>query len=250
MKPVTQNVLLAVLAVVSIGTTGLVLLKGAIENASYQVQPVTAGEHDHSQHGPAANIIDSTSDKPDNFGPAPSFTLLNQDATPVTLDTYKGKAVIVSFIFTRCTGPCPLISSQMATLSHKLAQGADHDRVALVSISVDPDFDTPPVLKAYAQRFEANTNRWSFLTGSRKDIWDMVSKGFKLALMDQPEDTSSPILHTTKLVLIDPQGQVRGYYDALDESSRAVLASHLTQILAQKPSASTPAHDHSGEHAK
>lgn len=254
MKPVTQNVLLAVLAVVSIGTTGLVLLKGAIENASYEPQKQADADgaghgHNHQHHSsPAAIVKDAKAGELDNFGPAPAFTLVNQDGVPATLDTFKGKAVIASFIFTRCSGPCPMISSQMAALSYKLAQGPYSDRVALVSFSVDPEHDTPPVLKEYAQRFEANTTRWSFLTGSRKDIWQLVGKGFKLALMDQPDDKESPILHTTKLVLIDPQGQVRGYYDALNEESRAVLDSHLKQVMAEKPAASHTDHTGHAEH--
>lgn len=241
MKPMTQKILLAVLAVVSIGTTGLVLLKGAIEQSSYEEHPTAATDshgHDHSQHGPTAAIIKNTeSQKADDFGPAPAFALVNQNGVPMTLDTFKGQAVITSFIFTRCQGPCPLISAQMSLISQKLAQGPYADKVKLVSFSVDPEFDTPPVLKEYAQRFEANTARWSFLTGSREDIWKLVGKGFMLALQNQPDDKTSPILHTTKLVLIDPQGHVRGHYDALDENSRQLMFSHLAQVLAGKPKA-------------
>ncbi len=245
MKPTTQKLLLVALAVVSVGTTGLVLLKGALENAKHDPQhhlhdlnhPHHHG-HDHAHHGHGASQgpAATTSDTPETFWPAPAFNLTNQDNQPVTLETYKGKAVIASFIFTRCFGPCPRISAEMEKLQTRLATHPRKDSIHLVSFSVDPAFDTPAVLTHYAQRFGADTTRWSFLTGDRAAMWQMVVSGYKLALEDTPDDQVSPISHSTKLVLIDPQGQVRGYYDALDANSRALMLKHLDHVLAQPAS--------------
>jgi protein SCO1/2 len=239
-KPTTQKLLLAALAIVSVGTTGLVLLKGALEQTKYDPQyHMHAHDHDHAghhhghghAHGGQMSQLVTSGELPDNFGPAPAFNLVNQANEAVTLETYKGQAVIASFVFTRCFGPCPRISAEMQALQDQFAKSNLKDRVHLVSFSVDPTFDTPVVLTHYGQRFKADPAQWSFLTGSRADMWKMVTDGYKLALQDTPDDQVSPILHSTKLVLIDPQGQLRGYYDALNQESRELMLKHLNHLL-------------------
>lgn len=108
--------------------------------------------------------------------PAPDFTLTDQDGQMVTLSSLQGKIVLLDFIFTRCPGPCPLLSLKFSQLQKQLGDRLGKD-VMLVSVTIDPRHDTPEVLKEYAKRYEANTAGWKFLTGSTRDII-MVAAGF------------------------------------------------------------------------
>lgn len=233
MKPLTQNILLASLAVVSLATTGLVLARGAVKSA---VQDAKNAQHDHSMAGHVMSgsaIAEPAYGLPDDFGPAPTFNLVDQNGQAVTLDSFKGKAVIAAFIFTRCQGPCPMISSNMAQLQAEIQKRPDHDKIALVSFSVDPEYDTPAVLKQYASQYGADPKVWTFLTGDRDAMRKMVVKGFRLGLEDAPDNKESPIIHSTRLVLIGPKGHNLGYYQALDQESRTELMARIGKVLGQ-----------------
>lgn len=119
------------------------------------------------------------------------------------------KVTIYDFIFTRCAGSCPLMSHQLSKFSKELA-GVKGLR--FVSISVDPGYDTPAVLREYKTHY-TNDPRWSLLTGDRQAIIDLSVKDFHLAAADPPKGTPSQVLHSSKFVLVDRKGQIRGYYD-------------------------------------
>lgn len=101
--------------------------------------------------------------------PAPDFQLTDQDGRPFTLSSLRGKVVLMDFIFTRCPGPCPMLSLKFSHLQRKLGNRLGKD-VMLVSVSIDPQYDTPEILKAYAQRYNADLSGWKFLTGTTRDI--------------------------------------------------------------------------------
>ncbi|MBI2059756.1 MAG: SCO family protein [Nitrospirae bacterium] len=147
-------------------------------------------------------------DLPD-FGGVPDFTLTERSGRPVSKQDLLGKAWIVDFIFTNCPGPCPRLSAQMKQLQTDLP-----DKVHLLSVSVDPERDTPEALRKYATRFGASDTRWWFLTGPRENIVALTQDGFRLPIMSS--EGGDEILHTTRFVLIDPRGSVRGYYDGED----------------------------------
>src|SRR5712675_547679 len=109
------------------------------------------------------------------FDPVPPFALTASNGAPVTNATFAGRVWIADFIFTRCTGACPLLSGRMLALQKALA---GRDDVRLVSFSVDPDYDTPEVLASYAKDHGADTSRWIFLTGARADLHELIGKGF------------------------------------------------------------------------
>jgi len=146
--------------------------------------------------------------------PAPGFSLINQDHEPVTEQSFRGQPWVAAFIFTQCAGPCPMMSAKMATLQERIPDAS----IKLVSISVDPERDTPDVLKQYASKLKADTTRWFFLTGDRPAILQL-SAGLKLTMPDAPD----PLLHSTRFVLIDDKGDVRGTYDGTSEESVAKL---------------------------
>lgn len=144
---------------------------------------------------------------------APAFTLTDQDGQTLTNESLRGSVWIGAFIFTRCQGPCPRMTADMAALQSRLPAG-----VRLISISVDPDFDTPAVLKEYAKKVGADESRWRFLTGPRDQIV-RLSRGLMLGL----SDTGGEIVHSTRIVLVDREGKVRGYFDSADPAALGAL---------------------------
>ena len=154
--------------------------------------------------------------------PLPAAQLVNEQGRAVNLDSMKGSVTVYNFIFTTCTGTCPIMTNNMRALTQKIDKGAP---VHFVSISVDPTRDTPPVLAEYAKRVR-NDDRWTFLTGDRNAIVRLSVDGFKLAAGD-PMPGGEPLLHSSKFALADKTGTIRAYYDgsdglAVDEAARAV----------------------------
>ncbi|MFM8657172.1 MAG: SCO family protein [Chthoniobacterales bacterium] len=132
----------------------------------------------------------------------PDFTLTDQDGNTVTRDDLRGKIWIADFIFTRCKGPCPLMTARMLEMQRALLKTPD---VKLVSISVDPEHDTPAVLQAYAEANFAEPGRWKFLTGDKTVIEKVVTEGFMQHL---DEENGEPV-HGTMFLVVDGNGMVR-----------------------------------------
>lgn len=132
----------------------------------------------------------------------PDFALTDQDGNAVTKDDLRGKIWIADFIFTRCQGPCPLMTSRMLEMQRALIKTPD---VKLVSVSVDPAHDTPAVLKAYAEANHAEPARWRFLTGDMGIIRRLVTEGFMQPL---DEENGEPV-HGTMFLVVDSNGMVR-----------------------------------------
>ena len=158
--------------------------------------------------------------------PVPDTALVDEQGRSVTLDAMKGSVTVYDFIFTSCTGTCPIMTNNMRALTGKVAKDAP---VRFVSISVDPARDTPPVLAAYAKRVR-NDDRWTFLTGTREAIVDLSVRGFKLTAGD-PVPGGEPLLHSSKFAVADKQGVIRGYYDATDGDVPEKVAEVVEQLL-------------------
>jgi cytochrome oxidase Cu insertion factor (SCO1/SenC/PrrC family) len=159
----------------------------------------------------------------------PAFSLVDQNNHPVTDQTFRGKPWIAAFIFTQCAGPCPMMSANMA----KLQKRVPHPDLKLVSFTVDPTRDTPAVLKQYAQTFQADESRWSFLTGS-SEAMAAVAKGMLLPFM--PASTDADITHSTKFLLVDKTGGVRGVYPS-DTEGMEHLATDALKLTGEAASA-------------
>lgn len=150
---------------------------------------------------------------PDSFGAVAEFALTERSGETVTGETLSGAPYIVSFFFARCGGPCPKLLGNVARLQQRLP---DESPVKLVSITVDPDHDTPEYLATYAQNFSADSERWLFLSGTEDAIFGLMRESFHLALEVLPDKDvvmGMQITHDTRLVVVDGAGQVRGYYD-------------------------------------
>lgn len=160
---------------------------------------------------------------------APPFSLTDRSGRTVTRDDLAGRPWIADFIFTRCAASCPAMTARMARLRRELPAGS----ARFVSFTVDPAHDTPQVLARYAASFGAGPD-WLFLTGGEEELHRLSREGFKLAVdAAPPPGTASPqepILHSTRFVLVDGRGRIRGYYDGFDEESLAKLERDLGGI--------------------
>jgi protein SCO1/2 len=158
--------------------------------------------------------------------PVPNASLVDDRGQRVQLDTLKGGVTIYNFIFTHCTGTCPIMTNNMRALTPLVEKDAP---VRFVSISVDPARDTPAVLAEYAKRVR-NDPRWTFLTGDRQTIVDLSVKGFKLAAGD-PMPGGEALLHSSRFAVADKTGMIRGYYDATDGTVPEQVAQVVEQLL-------------------
>jgi protein SCO1 len=161
------------------------------------------------------------------FGSVPDFDLVERGGSHVSLESLKGKVWVADFVFTHCAGPCPLISSKMARLQEAVR---DLDGVRLVSFTVDPERDTPEVLAEYAKHYRADAERWLFLTGPKEPIYRLVGDGFHLAV--EESGGAGLVTHSTRLVLVDQQGRIRGYYDGAEPGTAEALLPDIRALLA------------------
>jgi cytochrome oxidase Cu insertion factor (SCO1/SenC/PrrC family) len=143
------------------------------------------------------------------------FALKERSGKPVSNDDLKGKVWVASFIFTRCSGPCPSVTGTVARLQSELDLANTPD-LRLVTFTVDPDRDTPDELKKYADRYRAHPDRWLFLTGQEDEIHRLAKDGFKLGVsrsQDPDPPAGQEFDHSTRLVVIDKAGRVRSFFD-------------------------------------
>jgi protein SCO1/2 len=149
------------------------------------------------------------------LGSVPAFSLTDQAGKPFGSAQLAGKPWVANFVFTRCPSVCPLLTAKFKSLQGKLADVPD---AAFVSFSVDPEHDTPEVLAAYAQKYDADGARWHFLTGPLDAIEKTVVAGFKIHIGEKKASESDPslieIMHGEHFVLVDGSGAIRGYYRA------------------------------------
>jgi protein SCO1/2 len=145
------------------------------------------------------------------------FQLTNQNHQPIDNTIFKDKISLVCFAFTRCPGPCPAVLQRVEQFQTPFKRALPY--VQLITITVDPDYDTPDVLKHYSHSFNADPAIWSFLTGDKEEARRVVEKDFSLPVADNPpdkQDEHGAVLHSTRLALVDTQGRIREYYDAFD----------------------------------
>jgi len=165
-----------------------------------------------------------------SYGNVPDFQLTNQNGQAFGSAQLTGKIWIADFVYTTCPGPCPMISGRMSELQKPLEKTDVH----LVSFSVDPEKDTPEVLRRYSEQLQAEAGRWDFLTGPKSAIYKVSHDGFKLAMSDGSDAQGIPV-HSTRMVLVDRHGQIRGYYDAVDPEAITKLLADTNHLLRDQP---------------
>ena len=169
---------------------------------------------------------------PAKYGVVPDFELTDQSSEAFGSDKLRGKIWVANFIFTRCTTVCPIFSGKMAELqkrTNKASRG-----LQLVSFSVDPDYDTPEVLKEYSKRFSANPWYWHFLTGPTEQVRAVVVDGMKTFMGDAAEvDAPDALMHGSHFVLIDPTMNIRGFYQVDDEKTVERLLTDIQMVITE-----------------
>jgi protein SCO1/2 len=196
----------------------------------------------------------STLEALDRYGEVPDFALTERSRRPVHRADLVGTVWIASFVYTRCTETCPLQTAQMARLQGEFA-GAPALR--LVSITVDPERDTPAALSAFAEKHGADPVRWLFLTGDKRAIYRLAKEGFRLGVVDPddpaPARQSRPsgwlappaawaahgskglVMHSPRLVLVDRRATIRAYHLPDDPASLDRLRANLRALLSERP---------------
>lgn len=172
---------------------------------------------------------------PPVYGTVAPFTLTNQNGEAVSLETLRGQVWVADIIFTRCAGPCLRMTKRMHELQQALPAGS---ATRLVSLTTDPDFDTPEVLRKYAARFNADTNRWLFLTGTKQQIAALATDSLKLTSIEKtPEQRASPedlFIHSTIFVVVDRKGQLRAVFETEEDGAETVkVADRILPLIGQ-----------------
>lgn len=164
---------------------------------------------------------------PPMLGTVPDFKLVDQTGAPFGPDRLAGRVWIADFIFTRCPDVCPRMTERLVRVHRTLG-----DRADIVSVSVDPDYDTPERLAAFARAHGADSPRWHFLTGESGPMQDSVLRGFKVAFSRDSDDVST-ITHGVHVVLVDGRGRIRGFYDSNDADALERLEADVQRLTAR-----------------
>ncbi len=158
--------------------------------------------------------------------PLPDFAFTERSGKSVSKADLSGQVWVADFIFTSCAGPCPMMSTRMSALGRDLAA---FDKLKLVSFSVDPERDTPEVLRTYADQYNADPQQWLFLTGPMDRIYDIAIDGFKITV--EAARQNNQIIHDTRFMLVDHQGVIRGYYHSASEQDLQRLRQDAATLL-------------------
>ena len=167
------------------------------------------------------------------YGQGADFTLTSQNGKAVSLADLRGHVWVADIIFTRCAGPCPIMTRQMKELQDALGP---ESQIKLVTLTTDPDYDTPAVLRAYGERFGADLGRWIFLTGTKQELAKLAIDSLKLTTVEKkPEERQTPVdlfVHSTIFVVVDKRGQLRGVFQTTGEGidPRAVKIQILAAV--------------------
>ncbi|MDJ1479167.1 SCO family protein [Cytophagaceae bacterium YF14B1] len=165
------------------------------------------------------------------FHTVPDFELTNQDGKQVKGASLKGKVVVADFFFTRCPGMCKKMSSQMTRVQERFQNNPE---IQIVSFSVDPENDTVPALRNYADMYDIKTEKWQLLTGDKPQIYRLAKYGyFVTAKENDPtaQNLEDQFVHTDKFVLVDKGGVIRGYYNGTNRKDVDRLITEIDILL-------------------
>lgn len=176
-----------------------------------------------------ASVLSSRHEEPlPVLATLPPFALVEASGETVRRDDLAGSPWVADLVFTHCAGICPRMTAEMGRLER---QTTDLPGLRFVSISVDPERDTPEVLSAYAERVGARRDRWLWLTGERDTIWKLASEGFLLPLAEgNPEMGDDDIIHSQYFVLLDGGARIRGVYDVRDSEAMLKLRGDVRRL--------------------
>ncbi|MDX5338544.1 MAG: SCO family protein [Cyclobacteriaceae bacterium] len=157
----------------------------------------------------------------------PEFSFTNQEGKRIGRQEMEGKITIVDFFFTSCPSICPIMSKEMERVNDMFRE---EGQVQIMSISIDPEYDTPEILKEYAERHNAIPGKWHFLSGPKEETYQLAKCGFVIPTVDGngvPDD----FVHSDKFILIDSQGRIRGYYSGTNREQVDLLILETKVLL-------------------
>ena len=228
---VNRNALMAVLLVILVPLTAYFIIKGKSSTAIQMPR--------HYLPDTVLTVTKKGKKTEDTvWHRVKDFTLTNQLGQEVSLSDLRGKVVVADFFFTSCPTICPGMTVNMKKLAESVHSGKrvgdrTNKDVHFLSFSVDPERDSVPELKAWADRFQINPDQWWLLTGDKKTIYDFALEELKLGLVDG-EGVDSNFVHSDRFVLLDTNRQVRGYYGGLDTAALARLSSDMILLTMEK----------------
>lgn len=155
------------------------------------------------------------------------FNLVNQEGDTITGDFVEGKVWIACYFFTTCPGICPIMIDGMREIQQEFLK---EENLRLVSFTVNPEIDSPEVLKHYAHNRNVNTKQWNFVTGEKRELYRYARKELNLTATDG-DGGLQDFIHSDRLVLIDQENYIRGYYDGTETAEVRQLASDITKLL-------------------
>lgn len=178
-------------------------------------------------------IVDANGNKREDtlYRTVPGFSLVDQNGKAATGALVKGKIHVADFFFTRCGTICPKIQSNLTRVQELFKANPD---IVFLSYTVDPENDGPEQLKAYAERYNAVPGKWYFLTGDKAQIYNLAQRGYFLPVVDHGVSYGKPdetFIHSEKLVLVDKQGIIRGFYDGTDKKEIERLIAEIRVLL-------------------
>lgn len=222
----------------------LLVLAGIVGATAYQFWQMAGGR---APAGSGAPEKAAFTEQDRIYGTVPEFSFVERSGRQVRLSDLRGKVWIANFFYSQCTQTCPIQTANMAALQNDFAREPD---VRLVSISVDPEHDTPAFLGEYAKRYNADPERWLFLTGAKDEIQRFATEGFRLGVAERPleEEHVHPdgtvhihktaagerVMHSSRFVVVDRQARIRGYFRGDDAESLQRLRPAVKQLLAEE----------------
>ncbi len=217
-----QRVLLILVVLGCVGVT-LLLILNVMENRR--------GVANKDFHG--KSMTPTLFDQPLDMKP---FTLTDQTGAPFNSADLNGKVWVANFFFSTCPTMCPRILAHTRELQKELNKrlGPGSAQVKIISISVDPEKDTPAKLRETAELWEADLDMWRFLTGTREEVWGVINQSFHTGVTANPKNKAEPIIHSPNYVLVDRQGRIRGFYDGLNPEKRSELLRDLLRLVGPK----------------
>lgn len=202
---------------------GGLLISGCVRYKSEEKLPILGPKEPIEKTVDGKLVVDTL------YHTIPEFSFTNQNGEEVTEKEYQGKYYVTDFFFTSCPTICPLMTNNLLKVYEAFSEEKD---LRILSHTIDVRHDSVPVLKAYAEKLEVKAPRWNFVTGEKEEIYGIAEKYLVSAMED--ENAPGGYIHSGAIVLIDPEGRIRGYYDGTQEKDIQRLIRHLKVIYEQE----------------
>lgn len=231
-----KNVIVVILSILTI----ILLVKTNFEREKPHhkiYKQVDISENSNMKGTSTTSATPSTTTKLDNISAIPSHKPVLKDhmGNDFIFNNLVGNISVVNFIFTRCHGPCPIMSSKMSELNNATLNIKDGQRLRFLSISVDPHYDSVDVISQYAKKYSVDPKRWLFITGDRSDIYKLIENNFKLAVEDNSEKNVEDIItHSSKFVILDENLNIIEYIESQTDNFNELMVKKLEHLLNKK----------------